>query len=125
MTGLCMLHFHKSFAKKVIFIVKFLNCCLVWIIKWLSLFSPRHAWFSFFKFSMPQTSLEMARMEGLMNIPEDSVPCKVRAKRGCATHPRSIAERVSFMLLLRYNNYCKTVIYKFSKNQRNKSKINK
>ena len=26
---------------------------------------------------------------------EDSVPCRVRAKRGCATHPRSIAERVS------------------------------
>ncbi|XVF63337.1 hypothetical protein PTKIN_Ptkin09bG0079700 [Pterospermum kingtungense] len=25
---------------------------------------------------------------------EGSVPCKVRAKRGCATHPRSIAERV-------------------------------
>ncbi|MBA0796309.1 hypothetical protein Gohar_021517, partial [Gossypium harknessii] len=25
---------------------------------------------------------------------EDSVPCRVRAKRGCATHPRSIAERV-------------------------------
>ncbi|ESQ53043.1 hypothetical protein EUTSA_v10016998mg [Eutrema salsugineum] len=45
------------------------------------------------QFSMPQTSLEMARMESLMNIPEDSVPCKVRAKRGCATHPRSIAER--------------------------------
>ncbi|KAL0896480.1 hypothetical protein Bca101_080441 [Brassica carinata] len=43
--------------------------------------------------SMPQTSLEMARMESLMNIPEGSVPCRVRAKRGCATHPRSIAER--------------------------------
>ncbi|CAN8286706.1 unnamed protein product [Cochlearia groenlandica] len=45
------------------------------------------------QYSMPQTSHEMARMESLMNIPEDSVPCKVRAKRGCATHPRSIAER--------------------------------
>lgn len=45
------------------------------------------------QFSMPQTSLEMARMESLMNIPEGSVPCRVRAKRGCATHPRSIAER--------------------------------
>ncbi|CDY70200.1 BnaCnng67160D [Brassica napus] len=42
---------------------------------------------------MPQTSLEMARMESLMKIPEGSVPCRVRAKRGCATHPRSIAER--------------------------------
>ncbi|KAJ1388577.1 Myc-type, basic helix-loop-helix [Sesbania bispinosa] len=27
-------------------------------------------------------------------ILEDSVPCRLRAKRGCATHPRSIAERV-------------------------------
>ncbi|KAK1436059.1 hypothetical protein QVD17_01834 [Tagetes erecta] len=26
-------------------------------------------------------------------LPPDSVPCKIRAKRGCATHPRSIAER--------------------------------
>ncbi|KAL4342478.1 hypothetical protein GQ457_08G008770 [Hibiscus cannabinus] len=25
---------------------------------------------------------------------EHSIPCRVRAKRGCATHPRSIAERV-------------------------------
>lgn len=29
---------------------------------------------------------------------QDSVPCKIRAKRGCATHPRSIAERVRFIL---------------------------
>ncbi|XP_057974640.1 transcription factor bHLH80 isoform X2 [Malania oleifera] len=38
-------------------------------------------------------------MSGLLDmemekILEDSVPCRVRAKRGCATHPRSIAERV-------------------------------
>ncbi|XP_021895601.1 transcription factor bHLH128 [Carica papaya] len=46
------------------------------------------------QFSLPQTSLEMATVEKLLNIPEDSVPCKIRAKRGCATHPRSIAERV-------------------------------
>ncbi|XP_018815769.1 transcription factor bHLH128-like isoform X2 [Juglans regia] len=45
------------------------------------------------QFSMPQTSLEMATVEKLIHIPEDSVPCKIRAKRGCATHPRSIAER--------------------------------
>ncbi|PIN08848.1 hypothetical protein CDL12_18565 [Handroanthus impetiginosus] len=32
-----------------------------------------------------------AEMEKLL---EDSVMCRVRAKRGCATHPRSIAERV-------------------------------
>jgi hypothetical protein len=48
-----------------------------------------------FQFSMPQTTLEMAAVEKLLHIPEDSVPCKIRAKRGCATHPRSIAERVS------------------------------
>lgn len=45
------------------------------------------------QFTMPQTSLEMATVDSLLNIPEDSVPCKIRAKRGCATHPRSIAER--------------------------------
>ncbi|XP_052202223.1 transcription factor bHLH81-like isoform X2 [Diospyros lotus] len=38
-------------------------------------------------------------MSGLLDsdmekLLEDSVPCRVRAKRGCATHPRSIAERV-------------------------------
>lgn len=47
------------------------------------------------QFSLPQTTLEMATVEKLLHqIPEDSVPCKIRAKRGCATHPRSIAERV-------------------------------
>ncbi|CAK7348943.1 unnamed protein product [Dovyalis caffra] len=45
------------------------------------------------QFSLPQTSLEMATVEKLLHIPEDSVPCKIRAKRGFATHPRSIAER--------------------------------
>ncbi|KAI8562140.1 hypothetical protein RHMOL_Rhmol03G0011700 [Rhododendron molle] len=34
-----------------------------------------------------------AEMERLLQF-QDTVPCKVRAKRGCATHPRSIAERV-------------------------------
>lgn len=37
------------------------------------------------------SGLTDADMEKLL---EDSVPCRVRAKRGCATHPRSIAERV-------------------------------
>lgn len=46
-----------------------------------------------FHFSIPETALEMATMDKLLHIPEDSVPCKIRAKRGCATHPRSIAER--------------------------------
>ncbi|XP_031503690.1 transcription factor bHLH130-like [Nymphaea colorata] len=45
------------------------------------------------QFSLPKTSSEMAAVEKLLQI-HDSVPCKVRAKRGCATHPRSIAERV-------------------------------
>jgi hypothetical protein len=35
----------------------------------------------------------MNYMDNFMQLPEDSVPCKIRAKRGCATHPRSIAER--------------------------------
>ncbi|MED6221382.1 hypothetical protein PIB30_054087 [Stylosanthes scabra] len=43
--------------------------------------------------SLPKTSSEMIGMENLLQFP-DSVPCKIRAKRGCATHPRSIAERV-------------------------------
>ncbi|CAK9172538.1 unnamed protein product [Ilex paraguariensis] len=43
--------------------------------------------------SLPKTSAEIAAMEKLLHSP-DSVPCKIRAKRGCATHPRSIAERV-------------------------------
>ncbi|XP_051120237.1 transcription factor bHLH122-like [Andrographis paniculata] len=36
--------------------------------------------------SLPKSALE--------KLVQDSVPCKLRAKRGCATHPRSIAERV-------------------------------
>ncbi|KAG8370907.1 hypothetical protein BUALT_Bualt13G0032200 [Buddleja alternifolia] len=40
--------------------------------------------------SLPTSSSELS-MEKLL---QDSVPCKIRAKRGFATHPRSIAERV-------------------------------
>nr|WCO08266.1 hypothetical protein [Suaeda aralocaspica] len=43
--------------------------------------------------SQQAIALEMATMERLMQVPQDSVPCKIRAKRGFATHPRSIAER--------------------------------
>ncbi|KAF7804115.1 transcription factor bHLH130-like [Senna tora] len=44
--------------------------------------------------SLPKTTpVEMAAVEKFLQFP-DSVPCKIRAKRGCATHPRSIAERV-------------------------------
>uniref|UniRef100_A0A0A9HMW4 BHLH domain-containing protein n=1 Tax=Arundo donax TaxID=35708 RepID=A0A0A9HMW4_ARUDO len=42
---------------------------------------------------MASTALEMAGMDRYMQMQQDQVPFKVRAKRGCATHPRSIAER--------------------------------
>ncbi|PKU68538.1 transcription factor bHLH130 [Dendrobium catenatum] len=45
------------------------------------------------QFSLPKTSSEIAAIEKFLQF-QDSVPCKIRAKRGCATHPRSIAERV-------------------------------
>ncbi|XP_073014065.1 transcription factor bHLH128-like [Typha latifolia] len=45
------------------------------------------------QFSLPKTSLEMASVENFLQIQQDQVPFKIRAKRGCATHPRSIAER--------------------------------
>ncbi|GFP98771.1 transcription factor bhlh130 [Phtheirospermum japonicum] len=41
--------------------------------------------------SLPTSSSELSAMDKLL---QDSVPCKIRAKRGFATHPRSIAERV-------------------------------
>ncbi|KAL3622471.1 hypothetical protein CASFOL_033882 [Castilleja foliolosa] len=45
--------------------------------------------------SLPKTSSEMAEVENLLQFrPETTTPCQVRAKRGCATHPRSIAERM-------------------------------
>ncbi|XP_050386039.1 transcription factor bHLH130-like [Argentina anserina] len=42
--------------------------------------------------SLP-THFEMPGMEKLLEF-QDSIPCKIRAKRGFATHPRSIAERM-------------------------------
>ncbi|CAL9158326.1 transcription factor bHLH128-like isoform X1 [Musa acuminata AAA Group] len=45
------------------------------------------------QFSFPRTSSEMSALEKYLQVQQDSVPCRVRAKRGCATHPRSIAER--------------------------------
>ncbi|XP_039002933.1 transcription factor bHLH130-like [Hibiscus syriacus] len=42
--------------------------------------------------SLPKT-YEMDAVERFWQF-QGSVPCKIRAKRGCATHPRSIAERV-------------------------------
>ncbi|KAG9153007.1 hypothetical protein Leryth_024740 [Lithospermum erythrorhizon] len=45
--------------------------------------------------SLPKTSSEMAVIEKFLEFQQDNViPCKIRAKRGFATHPRSIAERV-------------------------------
>lgn len=46
----------------------------------------------FSQYSLPSDT-SMNYMDSYMQLPEDSVPCKIRAKRGCATHPRSIAER--------------------------------
>ncbi|KAL1206933.1 Transcription factor [Cardamine amara subsp. amara] len=39
------------------------------------------------------TASDMVSVDKYLHL-QDSVPCKIRAKRGCATHPRSIAERV-------------------------------
>ncbi|XWS73508.1 hypothetical protein CRYUN_Cryun02cG0135600 [Craigia yunnanensis] len=43
--------------------------------------------------SLPKSSPNMSAIEKFLQF-QGSVPCKIRAKRGCATHPRSIAERV-------------------------------
>lgn len=45
------------------------------------------------QFSLSKSSLEMSGMDDYLQLQQDSIACKVRAKRGCATHPRSIAER--------------------------------
>lgn len=43
--------------------------------------------------SLPKNTSDIASIEKLLQL-QDAVPCRIRAKRGCATHPRSIAERV-------------------------------
>ncbi|XP_031112326.1 transcription factor bHLH130-like isoform X2 [Ipomoea triloba] len=43
--------------------------------------------------SMPKTAAEMVAMEKYLQFQQHTILCKIRAKRGCATHPRSIAER--------------------------------
>ncbi|CAL9037125.1 transcription factor bHLH128-like [Musa acuminata AAA Group] len=45
------------------------------------------------QFNLSKNSLEVSSIEKYLQLQQDSVPCRVRAKRGCATHPRSIAER--------------------------------
>uniref|UniRef100_K3XHM4 Uncharacterized protein n=1 Tax=Setaria italica TaxID=4555 RepID=K3XHM4_SETIT len=47
------------------------------------------------QFGLSKSSLEMPGMDDYLQLQQDSIACRVRAKRGCATHPRSIAERVS------------------------------
>lgn len=49
-------------------------------------------------FSLPRSTSEIATIEKFLQF-HDAVPCKIRAKRGCATHPRSIAERVTLLLI--------------------------
>ncbi|KAL6557500.1 hypothetical protein OROMI_017850 [Orobanche minor] len=45
--------------------------------------------------SLPKTSCEMAAVEKYLHFQQETtVPCQIRAKRGFATHPRSIAERM-------------------------------
>ena len=46
--------------------------------------------------SLPKTFPQITTIEKFLHF-QDSVPCKIRAKRGCATHPRSIAERVCLL----------------------------
>ncbi|CAI9290141.1 unnamed protein product [Lactuca saligna] len=43
--------------------------------------------------SLPTSTAELSAMDKILQF-QDSVPLRSRAKRGCATHPRSIAERV-------------------------------
>ncbi|TVU36157.1 hypothetical protein EJB05_18074, partial [Eragrostis curvula] len=45
------------------------------------------------QFGLSKSSLEMSGMDDFLQLQQDSVACRARAKRGCATHPRSIAER--------------------------------
>lgn len=45
------------------------------------------------QFGLSNSSLELPGMDDYLQPQQDSVACRVRAKRGCATHPRSIAER--------------------------------
>ncbi|XP_057539081.1 transcription factor bHLH122-like [Amaranthus tricolor] len=43
--------------------------------------------------SLPKTLPDLSNIENFLQN-QDIVTCRIRAKRGCATHPRSIAERV-------------------------------
>lgn len=53
--------------------------------------------------SLPSSTAELDKLLQF----QDSVPLRSRAKRGCATHPRSIAERVKiFAKLLIFTAHC-------------------
>lgn len=44
--------------------------------------------------SLPKIPSEIDSAQKFLQCQQDTIPCQIRAKRGCATHPRSIAERV-------------------------------
>ncbi|VAH49410.1 unnamed protein product [Triticum turgidum subsp. durum] len=46
------------------------------------------------QFGMSTTSLDMSGMDDYLQLQQYFIACTVRTKRGCATHPRSIAERI-------------------------------
>ncbi|XBI53658.1 hypothetical protein VPH35_035847 [Triticum aestivum] len=46
-------------------------------------------------FGMSTTSLDMSGMDDYLQLQQYFIACTVRTKRGCATHPQSIAERIS------------------------------
>jgi hypothetical protein len=54
--------------------------------------------------SLPSSSTKISSMEKFLQV-QGTVPCKIRAKRGFATHPRSIAERVKFYYYETTYNY--------------------
>uniref|UniRef100_A0A453B2X7 Uncharacterized protein n=2 Tax=Aegilops tauschii subsp. strangulata TaxID=200361 RepID=A0A453B2X7_AEGTS len=47
------------------------------------------------QFGMSTTSLDMSGMDDYLQLQQYFIACTVRTKRGCATHPQSIAERIS------------------------------
>ncbi|XP_073364254.1 transcription factor bHLH81-like isoform X5 [Aegilops tauschii subsp. strangulata] len=46
------------------------------------------------QFGMSTTSLDMSGMDDYLQLQQYFIACTVRTKRGCATHPQSIAERI-------------------------------
>lgn len=77
--------------------VRIVSCTYMFIDHLSRLGSALHVLFGGVQFSgmASPSSLELAGMDKYMQAQQqqDQVAFKVRAKRGCATHPRSIAER--------------------------------